>query len=344
LNKYNASLASLPGFLGPISVLALAASLLAPGIMAPMAKAETINLPAVDVVSSARGMKLYQVQVTRGKRRAVSGTEREYALFVPHAPEGMPRGPYPLVVFVHGFLMTGAQQAANAQNLAQRGFIVLTPNMTKVLLWDQNRMENVHDIIDHIQWLESGSSPVAGKIDRSRVAVAGNSSGGAVILEVALEAQKQHVPIAAICSLDGTIWDRTSPRISSIQPLKVLSLRCEPSLCNEHGRQLAHLQELKFPFDDVKVIGSQHCDVENPTTLPCSCICGTTNDKNRRIFAQLLYAWLRDNLNAPKFSINTPSFSQIVNGLQLEHRVAARLDRSVRIGLSSNDVDASHMH
>jgi len=65
------------------------------------------------------------------------------------------------------FLMTGAQQSANAMNLAERGFVVLTPNVTKVLLGDDTRMKNVHDVLDHISWLTGKDSPLPGKVDRT---------------------------------------------------------------------------------------------------------------------------------------------------------------------------------
>jgi poly(3-hydroxybutyrate) depolymerase len=151
---------------------------------------------------ASSGLKLYGVETIRGKRKTPSGEERSYTLYVPKATDGLPKPPYPMVVLIHGFLMTGAQQATNAENLSERGFIVFTPNITKVLLGDRTRMDNVHDIIDHIKWLTGKDSPVAGIVDSNRVAIGGNSSGGAVILEIALEAQKMHVPIAAMCSLN----------------------------------------------------------------------------------------------------------------------------------------------
>ena len=293
------------------------------------------SVKSVELSAGAEALKLYQVKVIHGERKAASGLNRTYALYVPQEVEGLPKHPFPLVVLIHGFLMTGAQQANNAENLAQRGFVVLTPDITKVLLGDETRMNDVHDVIDHISWLTGKDSPVPGVIDPNKVSVGGNSSGGAVILEVALEAQKAHIPIAAIVSLDGVIWDRSFDRVHLLEPLKILSLRCEPSICNEHARLMDHLQQIKFPIDDVKVIGAHHCDVENPTTIRCSCVCGTSHNKYRRIFAQLLYAWLRDNFNAPKFSESAPSFSKLVASFQTNHQVVARLDQPVTVELSS---------
>ena len=121
-----------------------------------------------------------------------------------------------------------------------------------------------------------------------------------------------------------------------MKPLKLFSLRCEPSLCNEHARQLDHLKQLSFPIDDVKVIGAHHCDVENPTTLRCRCACGASHEgKYRKVFAQLIYAWLRDNFGNANPSDSTPTFMQLVRDMENENKVVAQLNRPVKTWLAS---------
>ncbi len=313
-------------------IVALAALIITPGYAS--------NSSMINALPQASpGLQLYEVKVTHGKRMTQGGRSRGYTLYVPKPVGNLKGGPYPLAVLIHGFLMTGEQQSNNAQGLAERGFIVLTPDLTKVLLGDDTRMENVADIVDHIKWLESKDSPISGQIDPNRVAIGGNSSGGAVILETALEAQKAKLPIAALVSLDGVLWDRSMDRLKDMQPVKFLALRAETSICNEHARLLEHLTKLKFPIDDVKVVGAHHCDVENPTTLRCSCVCGTSHNKYRRIFAQLLYAWLRDKFNAPTFSPDAPSFNKLVQGLEKDGKVIAHLDQRVTVQLTTTEAN-----
>jgi dienelactone hydrolase len=312
-------------------VVALAASALTPGYAS--------NSSMLNALPQASpGLQLYNVKVMHGKRVTAGGRTRGYTLYVPEPAGNLKAGPYPLAVLLHGFLMTGEQQSNNAQGLAQRGFVVLTPDLTKVLLGDDTRMENVADIVDHIKWLTDKNGPIPGLVDANRVSVGGNSSGGAVILETALEAQKAKVPLAALVSLDGVIWDRSMDRIKNIQPVKFLSLRAETSICNEHARLLQHLADLKFPIDDVKVIGAHHCDVENPTTLRCSCVCGTSHNSYRRIFAQLLYAWLRDTFNTPTFSPSAPSFDTLVQELKHNGQATTHLNQPVSLYLSGLEV------
>jgi hypothetical protein len=102
------------------------------------------------------------------------------------------------------------------------------------------------------------------------------------------------------------------------------------------------LKQLSFPIDDVKVIGAHHCDVENPTTLRCRCACGASHeDKYRKVFAELIYGWLRDNFGNSKPSDTLPKFSELVREMEDEHKVVAQLNRSVKTWLASR-TDLEH--
>jgi hypothetical protein len=269
---------------------------------------------------------LYKVKIERGQFRTASGATRNYYIYTPEATGNLPKGPFPFVVLIHGFLMTGHQQSNNAEYCAERGFIAMTPDLSKILLGDENRMANVRDILDQIKWVTNDKeSPAHGIVDANRVGVAGNSSGGAVCLELVIEAQNAKVPIATMCSLDGVPWDRSFSRISDIQPLHLLSLRAEPGLCNYHAKIVSYLDELKFSYDDVKINGARHCDVENPTTMGCRCICGSSDAKYRHIFQDLTYRYFRDTLNAPVFEPTKIGFSQAVQDLLNDGKVVANL-------------------
>ena len=286
---------------------------------------------------------LYKFKVESGLYRTASGASRTYDLYM---PQGMPQAasasggpPYPVVVLIHGFLMSGRQHSNNAQYFAQRGFIALTPDLTKLLLGDETRMENVRDILGEINWLlqqnKEPKSPLYGLVDVNRIGLAGNSSGGAVCLEVFLEAQKAKIPLKAMCLLDGVPWDRTWDRISQLERVNILSLRAEPALCNYHARMLRYLALLKFPYDDIKINGAHHCDVENPTTIGCRCVCGTSSDTHRNIFQRLTYLYFRDTFHAPSFEKPAENFVAAVHRLQHDGKVVAELNRLERSELAS---------
>lgn len=269
--------------------------------------------------------------VQHGKHYTASGTTRAYALYLPKADADGVNKPHPLVVLLHGFLMTEKQHANNATLLAKHGIVVFVPDMTKILLGDKTRMCNVDDVLDEVVWLTKRSEDPKSKlyqmIDRNRVGVAGNSAGGAVCFELALEAQKQHIPITALCSLDGVPWDRTKERVADLEPLRVLSLRAEPSLCNYHSKVLEYLHLLKFPCDDVKVNGAHHCDVENPTTLGCKCVCGKTDNVHRKIFERLVISFFVDALKPTCTFTGEPTFTDIIKELQNDGKVIAHMNQ-----------------
>jgi len=274
-----------------------------------------------------------------------SGVSRDYALYLPKDTACDKRKPHPLVVLLHGFLMTEKQHANNSLNLAQHGFVVYAPDMSKILLGEQTRSDNVADVLDGIEWLTKQStdpkSPLYKMIDRNRVGIAGNSAGGAVCFEVALEAQKAHVPLAALCSLDGVPWDRTKSRIADLHKLKILSLRAEPSLCNFHGKVLEYLSLLKFPCDDIKVNGAHHCDAENPSTFGCRCVCGASNDSHRRIFEKLVLLFFEDSLMPARDARSNQTFQEAVDELAQSSKVVAHLNERQPTEVAHGNLEAT---
>jgi hypothetical protein len=283
---------------------------------------------------------LYKVRVVEGKHRTKGGAMRKFKIYIPVKDDSsLPGAPYPTVVLIHGFLMTGIQHRNNAQYMAEHGIVAYTPNIAKLLLGDEKRMHNVDGLVDDIAWLTGKSGPqpdyMKGLVDANRIGIAGNSSGGAVILEMALQAQKENIPIHTMVSLDGVPWDRTEESIPEIKPLKFLCLRAEPCLCNYHARMLRFLEKLKFPYDDVKVNGAHHCDVENPTTLGCASVCGISDGSHRMIFQKLLYYYMRDTLDAPRLG-DKKGFFELVQEFKSEDKVLATFDAIHSAALSSN--------
>lgn len=279
-------------------------------------------------IDTSGGLKLFNIRIVRGRRRTESGARRSYTLYYPQPAANLPPAPHPLVELVHGFLMTSKEQSNNARVLAQRGFVVITPNFTRVLLGDRTRTRNVEDALDFVTWLIRESrdkqSPYFNLVDPDRVAVGGNSSGGAVCIEEVLLAQKKAVPIKALISLDAVPWDRTKSRVSEMQPIKILSLRTKPSLCNFHGNVLQYWHLLHFKPEDVLLLGAHHCDAENPTTARCKCICGPSDPVHRALFARLLYLWLCDTMDAYLTPDHTQTFARVTAGMAKEHKVMLR--------------------
>ncbi len=156
------------------------------------------------------------------------------------------------------------------------------------------------------------------------------------MFEAVLRAQKIKLPYHSMCSLEGVPWDRTIDQVKNIEPMNILVLRAEPCLCNYHWNVLRYVRELKFSVDDVKVNGAHHCDAENPTSIGCMSICGSSHEKYRRLFKIITYLYLRDTLDAPKFE--PKSFVEVMNEMQKDGKVIAHLDNMQSTILSSESL------
>ena len=97
-------------------------------------------------------------------------------------------------------------------------------------------------------------------------------------------------------------------------------------MCNYHSRMLKFLGQLPFPYEDVKVNGARHCDVENPTTIGCFSVCGKSDAEHRLVFKTLLYLFLRDELSAPKIGAIEPTFESFVSKMQAEKKVVMEMN------------------
>jgi acetyl esterase/lipase len=274
--------------------------------------------------SKTESNELYSYKVTVSKHTSHSGRTREFTIYVPDINPNLPKPPFPTVLMAHGFLMTAKQQKENGEYFARRGMVVIAPNITKLLLGEETRMNNIDDILDLLKWLTTESS-YKEVIDVNRFAVGGNSSGGAVALELLIQMQKRNLPCRTACFLDGVPWDRSWAAVKELKPVNALTLRAEDTLCNEKARMLKCLAPIPYSFDDVKIVGAHHCDAEAPTTIGCLCVCGKSDPVHRARFQRVLYLYLRDTLEAHNFETPAESFADLMKTMQKEGTVEARL-------------------
>jgi dienelactone hydrolase len=132
---------------------------------------------------------------------------------LPNAPSASGDGPFPLVVFGHGFSVTPAPYAQLLHAWAQAGFVVVAPlfplensgapggpnegDLT-------NQPADMRFVISQLLAASARSSdPLAGLIDPGAIAVTGQSDGGDTALAVAYDSRFRDPRIGAAVILSG---------------------------------------------------------------------------------------------------------------------------------------------
>ena len=132
---------------------------------------------------------------------------------VPNAPAAGADGPFPLVVFGHGFGVTPALYARLLRAWTRAGYIVASPvfpleNANAPGGPDESDLSNqpgdVRFVISELLALSAArSGPLAGLIDPSRIAVAGQSDGGDTALTLAFNSNFRDPRVKAAVILSG---------------------------------------------------------------------------------------------------------------------------------------------
>jgi pimeloyl-ACP methyl ester carboxylesterase len=267
----------------------------------------------------------YAVSEEKGTRQTPTGDRLEYTLFVPQPRENLPPPPWPGVVLTHGFARDKGYHQYNARYLASRGMVVLTPDMATLLTGETGQIRNISNLVDHVRWLvaraELEGDRLRGVLDKNRIGLAGHSAGGAVTFEAAVRAQQSETPVQAVCLLDAVPWERTLRQAGEFPSIALASFRSEPSACNANGNVRSLLARLPFPVDDVRIVGANHCAPENPSDELCILVCGADKKGPRALYQRLLYLFMRDALDAPRFDTDEETLQQALVRLEGDGRV-----------------------
>ena len=294
---------------------------------------------------SDREVRLYDVSVESGTRQALTGASVAYDLFIPRLAAGLPGPPFPAVILTHGFARDRTFHRNNAFYMAQRGIVVLTPDMVSLLGGAASQSANIALLSDHVRWLTERSNaagdPLAGILDARRIGLAGHSAGGAVSVEAAVKTQEGSASVAAVCLLDAVPWERTLERAADLSPMPLVSIRSEPGSWNLNGRVLDLLNRLTFDVEDVRVVGSTHCDPDNPTDLLGQIACGLSTEERRAIYQRLMYLFFRDALKSHRLEQEGETYADALQRFQAAGLISRAADRPFRAASASEAVRAA---
>ena len=132
---------------------------------------------------------------------------------LPNAPPARADGPFPLVIFGHGFAVTPALYASLLQSWAHAGYVVVAP-VFPLENADAPGGPDESDLVNQPADMSfvisrmlaaggAGSGPLAGLINPKQIAVAGQSDGGDTALAVAYDGPFRDTRVGAAVILSG---------------------------------------------------------------------------------------------------------------------------------------------
>jgi dienelactone hydrolase len=270
-------------------------------------------------IAAPASAALFAVEVERGTRTTAAGDVIAYDLYRPVPSAGLPAPPWPAVILNHGFARDRSRHALTAFVLAQRGLVVLTPDLLNLLGGEQAQIRNIANTVDHVRWLRTRTATegdaLYGRIDTSRIALAGHSAGASISLEAAIDATAAGIDIAALVLLDGVPWPRTISLVPRLPPLSFVSLRSESGPCNAFGSGARFVEASPVPVDEITITGATHCDPENPTDALCAIACGGASAAGTLAYQRLFYLFLQDRLPLPSVETAVVRFDATVDGM-----------------------------
>jgi pimeloyl-ACP methyl ester carboxylesterase len=267
-------------------------------------------------LSCSAAAAVFPLSVESGRRTTFTGEAVNFDLYVPQVAAGQR---VPAVLLIHGFARSKAQHEVNARYLAERGMVVMTPNLTSTL-GEDGQYRNALNMVDLLYWMLVRSftpgDTLAGRIDPARFGLAGHSAGGAVAFEAATIAQSIGLQVRALNLLDAVPWTRTNALAPTLSPLGFSSLRSEPSACNANGSVTGLLGSLRFAAEDVRIAGATHCDPENPSDFLCRLVCGGGSSARQTTYQRLMYLFLRDTFAIPEVAGETQTYRGLLAALR----------------------------
>ena len=223
-------------------------------------------------------------------------------LYVPNAQYA-----YPLLTIRHGLSMSKIKYLPlikYGEHFASRGFVVILPNSRSESFPDFEIQSD--DINDCMNWAISRSKQpgniLSGKIDETKQAVGGVSSGGLVAaIATAKNNTDSNVLIkyrALMCFEPGDINGLGQYYAPMIYTPTIIIFG-ENTPCNLFTTGVVIFHKVTGPAYGMKVRGADHCDSESGYNLLCAFICGCLgwdeyhNKSYRRYGTAFLEAYLK---------------------------------------------------
>ncbi|MCK6547672.1 dienelactone hydrolase family protein, partial [Myxococcota bacterium] len=238
--------------------------------------------------------------------------------------------PVPVVAVVHGFLRNGSFMAELARTLASHGLVAVVPDMPCGARGCDHDA-NGRQISALLDWAEVASTdpavPFAGRVDGTRRGALGHSWGGLGVFVAA----SQDPRFSSVLMLDPNDDRGLAASIAPVMPHATAHVMAESfGNCNATQWTTTVFPLTPGPHLRVRVVGSGHCDVEDPSDRLCPLACGSGDPSTTPTFRRYAVAWTLCNLTAD------PAMAAWIGGASLDGDVAAGvIDQVDALGLDA---------
>lgn len=195
-----------------------------------------------------------------------------------YVPSNAPT-PWVPVVVAHGFARSADELTGWGEHFASHGFIVAVPSFPNPLSPDH--VANGTTIVELLAWLRT-SAPMAANVDQTSGAIAGHSAGG---LSAFLAAAQSPPGLSALIGLDPVDANGLAAAAAPMIGVPTAVLVAEPSACNSQGNSSTLWPGINTMGSwTARIVGSTHCDGENPSNRLCAIGCGGDNPNLRTLY------------------------------------------------------------
>lgn len=251
--------------------------------------------PAEPNEDAASGIIREADAVTLGDRPSTS-----YPVDV-YVPDG--RAPFPVVGLGHGF-QNGKENAEGlARELASLGLLVVVPQFPRsnpLMFGLPEPGWNDHSRNARILLAAVDRQVARGLGDASRIGLGGHSAGA---LSAWLAAAERPA-VGALVLLDPVDADGLGlPRAEQISTPTLFAF-ASPGMCNANTNSTPWFARMRAPRIRLKVVGSTHCDPQEPVNLFCTAGCSLYSYSRARsaVFKRYAASFLRRHLLRSDYS------------------------------------------
>ena len=194
-------------------------------------------------------------------------------------------GPAIPVIAGHGFARSADQMVGWGQHLASWGFVVVIPTFESRFL--PNHENNGMRMVELLDWIRA-NPPTGVSVDMTESAVIGHSAGGLATFLAAANA-----PVTAAVGLDPVDNNALGTTAAPMIMAPTLVLGAEAAQCNANGSGATLYGALMSPGSwYIRVVGSTHCDGEDPTNGLCLATCNGEDPARRAFYKRYATAHL----------------------------------------------------